>query len=202
MVFNTLNKTFSLQNLCAALCCFSLRWSAPSFSGVCGKQHMQLFFSEQCCKWSAIFEITRSLPEVFGPRVHTGRGRRGRPGLPLPSQASGSALLPCSCSPGRPAPGLELALNCLILAARMCSNSGITGTQNVPGLWSAGVEWPCHLVRLPAFKMGGHAQGWGWLWTELLVLFPGLLGGHFPASPEQRWQCSLTRSRSCHHFID
>lgn len=120
MIFNTLNKTFSLQNLC----CFSLRWhwgggQRPAVDFVetapCSCRTNKLLCSERCCKWSAVCQITRSLPEVFAPCVHTGRGAGEDWGClspsPAPSLCSSRSPAP-TCRNRGTAPGMELALRC------------------------------------------------------------------------------------------
>lgn len=115
MVFNTLNKTFSLQNLCAEICCFSLRWSPASFHALRWSWCKQLTQLESKLENTVLFFSHRAAGEMLcHSATVTARLRSSGSQLCL-SPARPWAL--CSGHPRAPtcqctAPRMELAPSC------------------------------------------------------------------------------------------
>lgn len=130
MVFNTLNKTFSLQNLSAAFCCFSLRWSAASFHMLQWSWWQAAHTAAERARFSS---PSRAAGGMAGLRCHVLKMAQEAVGgqvSPSPSQA----LAPPSLGSYRPTvPGSQHGAGPRLpaLAARMSSSSSIASTLHV-----------------------------------------------------------------------
>lgn len=141
MVFNTLNKTFSLQNLCAEFCCFSLRWSAVSCHTL---------------QWSWWPAARVAGEEACFPSPSKAAGEMPVPSCQVHCQAQEQWEARCAHHPARlwalcsATLGLQHGVGPRLpaLAARICSSSGVTSTQNVLRPCSAPIS--CWGVAAPS----------------------------------------------------
>lgn len=205
MVFNTLNKTFSLQNLCAEFCCFSLGWSAASFHTL---------------QWSWSKQLTQLENKHAFPLPAGLQGKRQCQGATVTAGLRNGGAR-CARHPARPwalRSGHPRAPTCPVLssqdgagsklpalAARTCSSSDITRALNALRPWRGPIScctiqldfYPISRYHLTSAAFFLHEQGtnedrmltWQWCLQGLMQpLQKGAVVQHLCSDEKDGWR--------------